>query len=192
MRISFTRTAQASVCVAAAAAALALAGGIRGIVSESMPRGVYYSHAFSGQAQRGDTVEVCLPTAISRFARRRGYLAPGIFCNDGVQRIVKSVLAVPGDTVEVSPEGLAVGGHLLPNTAPRSHDSRGRRLPQIRCGRYVVAPGTLWLFSSQIPTSFDSRYFGPVPTSALRRRFHPLWTEGLTANPPPARSEASS
>lgn len=174
MRISFTRAAQASAC----AAALALAGGLRGIVSESMPRGVYYSHAFSGQALRGDTVEACLPTAISSFARRRGYLAAGIFCDDGVQRIVKSVLAVPGDTVEVSSEGLAVRGHLLPNTAARSHDSLGRRLPRIRWGRYVVAPGTLWLFSSQVPTSFDSRYFGPVPTSAVRRRFHPLWTEG--------------
>jgi conjugative transfer signal peptidase TraF len=183
VRIAFTRAAQASACVAAAAAALALAGGMRGIVSESMPRGVYYSHAFSGQAQRGDTVEVCLPTAISHFARGRGYLAPGIFCDDGVQRIVKSVLAVPGDTVDVSPEGLRVRGHLIPNTAARSHDSRGRRLPRIHRGRYAVAHGTLWLFSSQVPTSFDSRYFGPVPASAIKRRFHPLWTEACHSPP---------
>jgi conjugative transfer signal peptidase TraF len=177
VRRKFSRAARASACAAATTAAVALAGGMRGIVSESMPRGIYVSHAFSGQAQRGDTVEVCLPPAISRFARRRRYLSRGIFCDDGIQRIVKSVLAVPGDTVEVSASGLRVRGQLIPNTVARSHDSHGRPLPRISPGRYPVAPGTLWLFSSQVSTSFDSRYFGAVPSTAIRRRFHPLWTE---------------
>jgi conjugative transfer signal peptidase TraF len=142
-----------------------------------MPRGVYYTEPVEGALRRSDTIEACLPAPAATFARSRGYLAAGIFCDDGVQRIVKSVLAIPGDTVDVSPLGLRVAGKLLLNTAALAHDSRRRPLPAIPSGRYPVRAGTVWLFSTETPASFDSRYFGPVPTSAIRRRFHPLWTE---------------
>jgi conjugative transfer signal peptidase TraF len=171
------RAAQTSICAAVATLAIGAAAGLRGIVSESMPRGLYYTEPFEGTLSRGDTIEVCLPKPVSKFARSRGYLAAGIFCDDGVQRIVKSVLAVPGDTVDVTPLGFRVAGKLVPNTAPLAHDSRGRPLPVVRPGRYPVRAGTVWLFSTETPASFDSRYFGPVPQSAIRRRFHPLWTE---------------
>lgn len=171
------RAAQTSICAAVAAFAIGAAAGLRGIASESMPRGVYHTEPFEGILRRGDTIEVCLPNRVSTFARSRGYLAAGILCDDGVQRIVKSVLAIPGDTVDVSPLGFRVEGKLLRNTAPLAHDSRGRPLAGIPPGRYPVRAGTVWLFSTETPASFDSRYFGPVPQSAIRRRFHPLWTE---------------
>jgi conjugative transfer signal peptidase TraF len=111
------------------------------------------------------------------LARDRGYLSAGIFCHDGTQRIVKAVLAAPGDTVDLTAEGFRIQGKLLPNTAPRRVDSQGRAGRAVAPGRYPVRPGTLWVVSTRTPASFDSRYFGAVPTSAVRRRFHPLWTE---------------
>lgn len=159
------------------------ASGLRGIVSQSMPRGIYTTETFSGALQRGDTVEVCLPNGPAHLARERGYLSVGIFCPDGVQRIVKSVLAVPGDTVVVTTHGFVVDGQIVPNTRPLTADSRGRRLRPVQPGRYPVRPATLWVFSSEVPNSYDSRYYGAIPQSALRRRYHPLWTEPHQAAP---------
>ena len=180
---SAARAAQISACAAGALAVLSVAAGVRGIVSESMPRGLYTSQPFAGVLERGDTVELCLPRRVSQLARARGYLAPGILCDDGTQRIVKAVLAVTGDTVDLSQAGFRLQGRLLPNTAPRRLDSLGRPLPHVRPGRYPVPSGMLWIVSTEIPESFDSRYFGPVPLSAIRRRFHPLWTESHRTAP---------
>jgi type IV secretory pathway protease TraF len=47
-------------------------------------------------------------------------------------------------------------------------DRRGRVLPQIPLGSYVVRPGTVWVVSSYSPLSFDSRYFGAIPLGNIR------------------------
>ena len=65
---------------------------------------------------------------------------------------------------------------LLPNTAPLSKDTKGRPLEAWPFGRYVVAPGTVWVASSYHPRSFDSRYFGPISTAAIRHRLKPFLT----------------
>jgi conjugative transfer signal peptidase TraF len=176
-----TRIFAAAAC--AGAVVMITWSGLRGIASESMPRGLYTSEAFAEVPERGDTVEVCLPTEPARIARERRYLSAGIFCPDGVQPIVKAVLAVPGDTVVVTPHGFMVDGVLVPNTRALQEDSRGRPLQPVSPGRYPVRAGTVWLFSSSVPNSYDSRYYGPIPRSALRRRYHPLWTEPHQGNP---------
>jgi len=43
-------------------------------------------------------------------------------------------------------------------------------------GEYVVEPGSLWLLSGYSVSSFDSRYFGPVPVSHVRAKAVPLLT----------------
>ncbi|HEU4558352.1 MAG TPA: conjugative transfer signal peptidase TraF [Longimicrobium sp.] len=174
---AIARVVRAAGCGAVLTTAVAAFAGMRGIVSESMPRGLYLSSAPSGMLRRGDTVEVCLPRPFAEIARERGYLARGVFCSGSVQRIVKAVLAVPGDTVVVTGHGFVVDGRLMPNTAARHRDSRGRPLAPVAPGIYPVKAGTIWLFSTRVPSSFDSRYFGAVPISTVRRRFHPLWTE---------------
>jgi conjugative transfer signal peptidase TraF len=79
-----------------------------------------------------------------------------------------------GDTVSVSPDGVRVNGRLLPNSAPRNTDAAGRPLSPWRFGTYNVQPGKVWVLSSYHPRSFDSRYFGPIPESAIRERLTPL------------------
>ena len=64
---------------------------------------------------------------------------------------------------------MAVNGRLLPNTAPLVTDTAGRPLSHWPFGRYVVAPGTVWVASSYSSRSFDSRYFGPVEASSGAR-----------------------
>jgi len=157
--------------------------GLRGVVTASMPRGLYLAHPFHPPALPGDTISVCLPDPVARWMHARQYLATGPFCESGVQRLTKAVLAREGDTVTLTRRGMIYRGRLLPNTAPLARDSRGRAMPQLAPGRYVVPPGHLWLFSTHSPRTVDSRYFGPIPENRGRALWHPLWTETISLRP---------
>jgi conjugative transfer signal peptidase TraF len=171
---------------------LAGLAGLRGTVTGSMPRGLYLARPFHPPARPGDTVSLCLPDALARWMHARRYLAAGPFCGNGAQRLTKAVLARGGDTVTLTPRGMIYRGRLLPNTAPLARDGRGRALPRLAPGRYVVPPGHLWLFSTHSPRTIDSRYFGPVPESRVRALWRPLWTEDHTAPPAVCRVRRQS
>jgi conjugative transfer signal peptidase TraF len=126
----------------------------------SMPLGLWRADAADQTIRRGDVVLVCLPDNVSKLALERGYIGGGD-C-DGAAVLLKRVGAVPGDQVEVSPDGLSVNDALIPNTSPVSLDPSGRALPELHLGRQKVKPGTIWIVG-QDRLSFDSRYFGPVP-----------------------------
>lgn len=104
----------------------------------------------------------CLPRPLARLARQRRYVHRGS-CPGGDAPIGKRVLAVPGDTVEVSARGLTVDGKYISGSAPLAHDSHGRALVSATPARSIVPGGTVWLFSSYSPRSYDSRYFGALP-----------------------------
>ncbi len=125
----------------------------------------------------GRLVDACPPaSSVIRLGVNRHYLATGT-CPDGAVPVLKQIEAVAGDTVSLSPNGVAVNGRLLPNTAPLAHDPQGRPLPHYPFGTYHVRRGQAWLLSTFSPFSFDSRYFGPVPVAAIRAIVRPLWTE---------------
>jgi len=149
-------------------AALGYAAGLRVNASPSMPRGLWLEAKMTpGEIARGDIVVACLPP--DQFQRR--YLSPG-FCDTGLEPVVKPVVAVAGDTVEATAEGVAVNGYLLPDTAPRSRDGQGRPLLHAT-GFTVVSPGFVWLVV-QRADSFDSRYVGPIPIDFIRGSATPV------------------
>jgi conjugative transfer signal peptidase TraF len=73
--------------------------------------------------------------------------------------LLKAVAAGPGDEVCTTSGVLVINGQRL---APIiDHDRAGRMLPHwLGCRR--LAPNELFVFSSRVPNSFDSRYYGPV------------------------------
>ncbi len=128
--------------------------------------------------RRGEIVVVCLPqTAVTREAASRLYIPAGT-CSGGLAPLLKPAAAVSGDVVMVSAAGLAVNGRPVTNGAPLLRDSAGRALRPMQAGTYPVAPGTIWLLSGYEPRRFDSRYFGPVPTTAVQGVAHPVWVLG--------------
>ena len=139
---------------------LALCTVVRLNISPSAPLGLY--RMVDQPAVRGVLVAACVPPAVTRLARERGYLAGGS-CPGGTQPVLKRIGAVPGDRVDLGPDGLGVNGTRLPDSAPAASDSRGRRLHHAPWGRTVVAPGEVWLMGVGTARSWDSRYFGPVP-----------------------------
>jgi conjugative transfer signal peptidase TraF len=155
------------------------AAGIRINLSPSAPLGIFVAKAVaphSGeQLRRGMLVAVCLPAAIARWGRGRGYVMRGS-CSDGTAPVGKTILAVSGDTVRVGADGLAVDGHLISRTRPLGCDGQGRTMPREADGAYPVGDGEIWLISTYTARSWDSRYFGPVPATGVVAMLRPVWT----------------
>lgn len=141
--------------------------GFRFNLSGSIPIGLY--RVIKAPIRRGSVVLACLPATTAALARSRGYIAKGS-CDDGSAPIGKTVAAMSGDTVMLRRQFISVNGKVLKNSRSLTRDSRYRSLPSIPEGSYIVRPGELWLISSYSGASFDSRYFGPVPTTRVVAR----------------------
>jgi conjugative transfer signal peptidase TraF len=165
------RAALAATRVVVATFQLSGALGLRINTSPSLPVGLYITTADAG----ANLVEFCPVEPFATLSIVRGYRDSGT-CRDGAAPLLKPVIARTDDVVEVSARGISVNGTLLPNTAPLASDTKGRHLEAWPSGRYVVDPGTIWVASSYHPRSFDSRYFGPLPTAAIRHRLKAFLT----------------
>ena len=146
-------------------------GGVRFNSTGSLPIGLYRVST----ATDASLAEFCPPEPLSRLSVVRQYRNRGN-CPDGDNPLMKPIVARSGDVVVLSESGLKVNGKPLGNTSPRSQDSKGRPLPHYPFGTYRVSSGTVWVASSYHPLSFDSRYFGPIPTSIIRHRLKPFLT----------------
>nr|WP_172694574.1 conjugative transfer signal peptidase TraF [Rhizobium rhizogenes]QCL10770.1 conjugative transfer signal peptidase TraF [Rhizobium rhizogenes] len=158
--------------VIAGLAAFASMGGYRLNLTPSEPLGVWRIVALQRPVETGDLVFIC-PPANAKFeqARRRGYLRRGL-CVGGVAPLIKSVAALPGQHVEIAGH-VVIDGTVLASSAVHDWDGEGRLLASDPGG--IVPPGTLFLHSS-FASSYDSRYFGPVPDSGLLGLARPIIT----------------
>lgn len=154
--------------------ALAGAGaGLRVNTSASMPIGLYRVRE-DVPIIRGEMVVAC-PTADAVFiAAERGWIGAGS-CPTGLEPLIKTIVAVAGDSIDVTSEGLRVNGRPLADSAQLLTDSAGRAMPSIPLGHYTVPTGAVWLMG-QGSRSFDSRYFGAVPVGELIDTAMPLVT----------------
>jgi conjugative transfer signal peptidase TraF len=145
--------------------------GLRINTSPSLPLGLYVVTTDSS----ANLIEFCPAEPLAALSLVRGYRDRGA-CRDGGAPLLKPIVAKAGDLVELSWRGISVNGLLLPNTAPLSKDTKGRPLEPWGFGLFRVTPGTVWVASSYHSRSFDSRYFGPVDTTAIRHRMKAFLT----------------
>jgi conjugative transfer signal peptidase TraF len=148
------------------------ASGLRVQHTGSLPRGLY--RTVRGPLVRGAIGMWCLPEVTARWARARGYLHGG-GCPGDAEPVGKVVLAVAGDTVGLDVDGVRLNGRAVHGTGLVARDARGRMMSHAAFGVYVLPPGWVWLWSPYTERSFDSRYFGPVPTGALVSLVRPVW-----------------
>ena len=156
------------------------AGGLRCNLTPSMPMGVWRVQSSQGPVRRGDIVTLCPEPAAASLGRNRGYLAGGE-CPGDVELLIKTVVAVPGDQVAVSPGGIAVNRAAVPESTPLPRDDRGRAIHPVDQGCYRVGPSEVWVIGGSDPRSYDSRYFGPVPIANLRGHAWPLFVTNESA-----------
>ena len=158
--------------VVASVGVIATIGGYRLNLTPSEPLGLWRIEALRRSAEVGDLVFVCPPpTAMFEEARRRGYLRLGL-CAGGFAPLIKTVAALSGQHVEIT-DHVVIDGRSLAASAVRKTDGEGRTITPYPGG--VVPSGHLYLHSS-FASSYDSRYFGPVPDSGLLGLARPILT----------------
>lgn len=147
--------------------------GIRVNWTSSMPIGLYLETAVD--LEREAMVFVCLPEAIARVGSARKYLPAG-GCPSGTSSVLKQVLALPGDRVDLREDFLAVNELEVQRSRIRAVDSLGRPLDHASYGRRTVQDGELWVVGLNRERSWDSRYFGPIPLTSVVGAARPLLT----------------
>jgi len=147
--------------------------------TSSMPIGLY--REVPARLERGEIVLVCLPEEIAQVGRQRRYLPLGD-CPEGVSPIVKKIVAIAGDEIELQEEFLAVNGVVVDRTPLRSSDSLARPMDHVPLGRRLVADGEVWVLGSERSRSWDSRYFGLVPVESIVASTKPVLTLGSGAD----------
>ncbi|MGQ7814537.1 S26 family signal peptidase [Metapseudomonas furukawaii] len=142
--------------------------------SDSVPVGWYRVEPLqprAGSLPRPLSVDrivlVRLPADTTALAAQRGYLPAHI-------PLLKRVGAVAPQHVCVVAGQVRIDG--VPVTTALPADRLGRSLPSWRHCRALIE-GELFLLSVTNPASFDSRYFGPVSTSAVIGVARPIWSE---------------
>ncbi|MBY5324292.1 conjugative transfer signal peptidase TraF [Rhizobium leguminosarum] len=153
-------------------AAIAYMGGFRLNLTPSEPLGLWRIVALQRPVEAGDLVFICPPaTASFEEARRRGYLRRGL-CPRGFAPLIKTVAALPGQHVEIG-ANVTVDGTPLASSIVRASDGEGRPITPFKTG--IVPLRNLFLHSS-FASSYDSRYFGPVPDTGLLGLARPVLT----------------
>jgi conjugative transfer signal peptidase TraF len=154
-------------CVAAA-----IVGGYRINLTPSEPVGFWRIVPLDRPPAPGDIVFICPPqTAAMREARERDYLRPGT-CPGGVAPLIKTVIAVAGQHVEMG-AGVAIDGRPVPFSDLAERDGKGRPMAPFTGG---VVPGESVFLHSPFRGSYDSRYFGPLPSSGILGLAQPVLT----------------
>jgi conjugative transfer signal peptidase TraF len=155
-----------------AASVIAIVGGFRLNLTPSEPLGLWRIVALDRAAAVGDLVFIC-PPASAPFveARERGYLRRGL-CPGDFAPLIKTVVALAGQRIDIA-ENVIVDGNPIPSSDVWTEDGQGRTIRPFAGG--IVPPGHLFLHSS-FASSYDSRYFGPIPAAGLLGFARPVLT----------------
>ena len=147
-------------------------------VSKSAALGLWIRTPGRSPLEKGSFYALCLPVPVAKVALSKRYLiyikkSP---CPGHVPMVLKRIVALPGDRIDLSPTGLRIdGSERIPGTQVRSTDSKGRPLAHMDYGSRTLGSGEIFLLGENLHLSWDSRYYGPVPESAIRFAVRPLF-----------------
>lgn len=109
-----------------------------------------------------------------KLAKTRGYIDYGLYCN-GYGYLMKKVVAVSGDTLSVTNEGVYVNQILILYSKPKLQDGMNRTLPHWQVMNYQLQEDEIMTMTSQSEWSFDGRYYGLVHTGQIKGMITPIW-----------------
>jgi conjugative transfer signal peptidase TraF len=133
--------------------------------SASAPIGLY--RVVPNNAGRGDLVLVQTPEPVRKIASERGYLPSNV-------PLVKRIAAARGDIVCAAGNTISINHRIVAHRL--SSDRLGRPLPSWT-GCRPLDGSQVFLLMEGVADSFDSRYFGPIPATAIIGKLVQIWTE---------------
>ena len=152
-------------------------GGVWLNLSPSMPSGLYLSrHVRDGRvAFRRGMIVALFPAYVARSVGSRAGISRARpmprRSRTGRKAHFRSRRRY-GDVSQVASRAIA---SRFGRRGALSHDRAGRPLPQLPQGTYPVETGEVWLVSTHTALSWDSRYYGAVPTANVIAVLRPLW-----------------
>ncbi|HAW6249039.1 TPA: conjugative transfer signal peptidase TraF [Legionella pneumophila] len=154
---------------------LLIAIGFRINMTDSIPVGVY---RITDIKNLKNSFVIFCPEINPAFqrARDRGYIGSGL-CPGGYGYLMKKVVALRGDKISVTDEGVFVNHQRIPFSKPISADGMNRPLLQWRTRDYQLKEDEVLTMTSQSTWSFDSRYYGPVHTGQIKGMITPIWVK---------------
>ena len=132
----------------------------------SVPIGLYRV-APAGKFTVTELVAVRPPDPLAAFLDLNDYLPSGL-------PMLKRIVALPGQVV--CRTGLTITVDGLEMGQARERDGRNRPLPAWQ-GCRIIGEDEIFVMNWQSADSLDSRYFGPLPASAVIGRALPVWTD---------------
>ncbi|HBD9221501.1 TPA: conjugative transfer signal peptidase TraF [Legionella pneumophila] len=147
--------------------------GFRINLTESIPIGLY---RITGTEPLKNAYVIFCPDdrKTFRLAKNRGYIDHGLYCH-GYGYLMKKVVAVSGDILSVTNEGVYVNQMLIPYSKPKLQDGMKRTLPQWQVMNYQLQEDEIMTMTSQSEWSFDGRYYGLVHTRQIKGMITPIW-----------------
>jgi conjugative transfer signal peptidase TraF len=136
-----------------------------------MPIGLY--RVVQSSVRKGDLVEICLPKSTAETGLLRNYLGGGS-CASGAEPLIKQVVGVHGDMVDVQQNGIFVNGNLLAHSETLLKDTQGRNLAAVPRGQYLLKKDEIWVYGNHNYKSWDSRYFGAVMMTNVKAVLTPF------------------
>jgi len=136
--------------------------------SASVPLGFWWRAGGPGTALRPGMVIGFRPPQAGR-----AYVAAHLpqYLHD--ELILKYVVATAGARIcRDAQEAFSVAGRVLGRALKA--DEHGNPLPAWQ-GCQTLPAGSVAVFSSRIPDSYDSRYYGAVPARDIKAVYRPLW-----------------
>lgn len=141
-----------------------------------MPLGIY--RVIDKPIQQGDIVVFCLNGRAAEFTKLRNYVPTRWLptgCDLNLTSLMKSVAALAGDHIKQTEFGIEVNHALIPNTKHMMKDSTGKDMLKPDFPE-IVPKNYLLLLSHHHPLSWDSRYYGLIPSQNVQKVVRPLLT----------------
>jgi conjugative transfer signal peptidase TraF len=131
----------------------------------SAPVGLYELRS-QATFKRGELVLIRPPQWVRIFAAARGYLPETV-------PMAKRIAAQNGDIVCRERDAITINNRVVAHALLA--DGEGRMLPTWSgCRR--LAKDEIFPLMDSVRASFDGRYFGAVPTTAIVGKLVPIWT----------------
>jgi conjugative transfer signal peptidase TraF len=140
-------------------------------LTDSVPIGIYKST----QDSNAPYVAFCLSADAVRKAQSAGFIIGKGTCPGGFEPLLKPFFRAAADNkIMLSAEGVFTQYGLLKNSKPKPVSSTGKPLDHYPYGVYRSG---IWVVSDYNPNSYDSRYFGPIPESAIQFYAEPVFVK---------------
>jgi len=134
----------------------------------SYPMGLYLVEK-KASYDKGDLVLVCMGDNKDFLSKNKGYIKKSIiYCKNGFAPLIKKIVAMDGDKVEVTQREVLINGQKQKNSS---------LIEEVKpCyGVHTLKQGEMWIMSDYHPASFDSRYFGTVATKNILGGVRYFW-----------------